>query len=83
MEATVEISMYPLHQDYEERVLAFLEKINKYEDLTIVTNGVSTQIFGDYHLLMEMLTKEMKDVLEAQEAMFVMKLGKGILKYPK
>lgn len=81
MQATVEISLYPLHQDYENRVIAFLEKINQYEGLTIETNGVSTQIFGDYHKIMEMLTKEMHDTLDSQHAMFVMKLGKGILKY--
>ena len=83
MQATVEISLYPLHQDYENRVLNFLEKINKYNNLVIETNGMSTQIFGDYHLIMEMLTKEMQDVLESQYAMFVFKIGKGILKYDK
>ena len=81
MQATVEISLYPLHQDYEKKVLSFLAKINEYEDLTIETNGVSTQIFGDYFKIMEMLTKEMHNVLENQEAMFVMKLGKGELRY--
>ena len=81
MQATVEISLYPLHQDYENKVLAFLAKINEYDGLTIETNGVSTQIFGDYFKIMEMLTKEMHSVLENQEAMFVMKLGKGELRY--
>ena len=81
MKATVEISLYPLHQDYENRVLGFLARINEYEDLTIETNGVSTQIFGDYFKIMDMLTKEMHDVLDSQQAMFVMKLGKGELRY--
>lgn len=81
MQATLEISLYPLHQEYEERVLVFLEKINQYEDLTIETNGMSTQIFGDYFKIMEMLTKEMYDVLENQPAIFVMKIGKGELRY--
>ena len=77
MQATIEISMYPLHQDYEQRVLAFLEKINTYPNIKVETNGVSTQIFGEYEDLMKMLTVEMKDVLESQHAMFVMKVGKG------
>lgn len=81
MQATVEISLYPLHQDYENRVLKFLAKINEYPDLIIETNGVSTQIFGDYLKIMEMLTTEMQEVLESQHAMFVMKLGKGTLRY--
>jgi uncharacterized protein YqgV (UPF0045/DUF77 family) len=81
MQATIEISMYPLHQDYEQRVLAFLEKINNYPNILVETNGVSTQLFGNYEDLMQMLTVEMKDVLESQHAMFVMKIGKGELRY--
>lgn len=81
MQATVEISLYPLHQDYENKVLQFLAKINKYDDLTIETNGVSTQIFGDYFKIMEMLTKEIHDILDSQHAMFVIKIGKGELRY--
>lgn len=81
MQTTVEISLYPLHQDYENRVIDFLNKINTYEDIRIETNGVSTQIFGDYFKIMEMLTKEMHDVLTSQQAMFVMKIGKGELRY--
>ncbi|MGB0862221.1 MAG: YkoF family thiamine/hydroxymethylpyrimidine-binding protein [Saprospiraceae bacterium] len=81
MQTTVEISLYPLHQDYENRVIDFLDKINAYEDIVVETNGVSTQIFGDYFKIMEMLTKEMHDVLTSQPAMFVMKLGKGELRY--
>jgi uncharacterized protein YqgV (UPF0045/DUF77 family) len=81
MQTTVEISLYPLHQDYESRVIEFLNKINTYEDIRIETNGVSTQIFGDYFKIMEMLTKEMHDVLTSQQAMFVMKIVKGELRY--
>lgn len=81
MQATIEISMYPLHQDYEQRVLAFLDKINSYPNIKVETNGVSTQLFGNYEELMKILTVEMKEVLDSQHAMFVMKLGKGELRY--
>lgn len=83
MQATVEISMYPLHQDYEQRVLAFLEQINSYPTIQVETNGVSTQLFGKYEDLMHLLSTEMKEVLENQHTMFVLKIGKGELRYPK
>ncbi|MCI4666954.1 MAG: hypothetical protein MRZ79_02255 [Bacteroidia bacterium] len=81
MQATIEISMYPLSEQYRERVLAFLEKIKTYPNTTIETNGISTQVFGDFDVLMQMLQKEIKEVFEEQTAMFVLKIGKGELRY--
>lgn len=81
MKATIEISMYPLSDDYIERVLDFLKILNQYENITIETNGLSTQVFGEYEELMEILKMEMFKVLIAQNAIFVLKIGKGILKY--
>ncbi len=81
MKATIEISMYPLSDDYIERVLDFLKILNQYENITVETNGLSTQVFGEYEELMEILKMEMFKVLMAQNAIFVLKIGKGILKY--
>lgn len=81
MQATIEISMYPLTDDYANQVLAFLEKVNSYEGIQVETNGVSTQIFGEYDQLMQLLQTEIKAVLEAQMAMFVLKIGKGELRF--
>lgn len=81
MKATIEISMYPLSDDYIERVLDFLKTLNQYENITVETNGLSTQVFGEYEELIEILKMEMFKVLIAQNAIFVLKIGKGILKY--
>lgn len=81
MKATIEISMYPLSDDYIQRVLDFLETLNQHDNITVETNGLSTQIFGDYDDLMEILKMEIFKVLMAQDAIFVLKIGKGILKY--
>lgn len=81
MKATIEISMYPLSDDYIQRVLDFLKTLNQHDNITVETNGLSTQIFGDYDDLMEILKMEIFKVLMAQDAIFVLKIGKGILKY--
>ena len=81
MKATIEISMYPLSNDYIQRVLDFLETLNQHDNITVETNGLSTQIFGDYDDLMDILKLEIFKVLAAQDAIFVLKIGKGILKY--
>ena len=60
MTATVEISMYPLNQDYEKPILDFIDRLNTFPDLRIETNSMSTQIRGDYDQIMQVLTVEMK-----------------------
>lgn len=81
MQATIEISMYPLSDDYIQRVLDFLENLKKHHNITIETNGLSTQIFGDYHELLDILKLEMFEVFLDQNAIFVLKIGKGTLKF--
>ena len=80
MKVSIEISLYPLKDSYEKTILDFLAKINAYESLEIETNGMSTQIFGEYEDIMQMLHKEMEEIYEEEQAILVMKMGKGILK---
>ncbi len=81
MEATAELSIYPLHDDYKDRVKDFLRKIRRHDGLTIESNGVSTQVFGQYDTIMEALTLDIREALEKQQAMVVLKIGKGILRF--
>jgi uncharacterized protein YqgV (UPF0045/DUF77 family) len=81
MQATIEISMYPLSDDYIQRVLAFLENLKKHHKVGVETNGLSTQIFGDYHELLDILKMEMFEVFLTQNAIFVLKIGKGELRF--
>jgi uncharacterized protein YqgV (UPF0045/DUF77 family) len=77
MKATLEISMYPLHEGYEEEIITFIHRLRTYKELEVLTNGMSTQVFGDYALLFEAVQEEMKTALENNKAVFVMKLTKG------
>lgn len=81
MEATMELSIYPLHADYKKKVKSFLKKLHRHEGLTIESNGMSTQIFGAYDRIMEVLHVDIRETLEKEEAMVVLKIGKGILRF--
>ena len=83
MKATIEISMYPLHDDFEQRVIDFIQQVKKNKNIEVETNGLSTQLFGDYDELMKMLAAELKASLENNRAVFVMKIAKGELKKEK
>jgi uncharacterized protein YqgV (UPF0045/DUF77 family) len=82
MKITVEISLYPLHEAYEQSVLDFIAKLKEHPSIEVKTNGLSTQIFGDYELVMaKILPEEIKKIFESERAVVVMKLAKGILKF--
>ena len=80
MNCTVEISMYPLDQAYESIVLEFLSRLRQHTGIQIETNGVSTQIFGDYTEVMSLVQEEMKTSLLEGKAIFVMKVAGGTLR---
>lgn len=80
MQASVEISLYPLNENYKTIIKNFLGEINgKNKNLKIETNLMSTQIFGDYDEVFELLKSGMKEVFEKYPAIFVMKfIGKNL-----
>lgn len=60
MEISVEISKYPLADDYIPAIKSFIDRLNTINGLTIVTNTMSTQVFGEHDLVMNTLRDEMK-----------------------
>ena len=47
MRLTAELSLYPLCEDYENIVLAFIETLISEHPVSAVTNSMSTQLTGD------------------------------------
>jgi uncharacterized protein YqgV (UPF0045/DUF77 family) len=74
MKTSVEISYYPLIEEFVTPIRGFIDRINNYKGLTARTNGMSTQIFGEYDLLMEALSKEIKESFKHPHSVFVMKI---------
>jgi uncharacterized protein YqgV (UPF0045/DUF77 family) len=58
MKATAEISLYPLNADYIPPIDDFIKRLNAHAGLTVITNATSTQISGDYNLVMDVLKQE-------------------------
>ncbi|MDX2188601.1 MAG: YkoF family thiamine/hydroxymethylpyrimidine-binding protein [Bacteroidota bacterium] len=82
MEATAEISLYPLeNSEFREVILEFIQNLKSTPGLTVETNGLSTQIFGEFNIIMQCITKELEKVFEQETAIMVLKIGKGILRY--
>ncbi len=75
MDIGVEISLYPLHQQYIPPIDDFIARLNADKTLRVVTNSMSTQVFGDYEAVMQRLTRELRASFERNDkAVFVMKV---------
>ncbi len=60
MHLTVDISMYPLQENYKEVIGWFIERLATYPEIRRKTNALATQITGPYEAVMAMLGVEMK-----------------------
>ena len=66
MKISVELTLTPLQDDYEPAIINFIKSLRN-SGLTILENPLSTQVYGDYDTVMNLLIKEMKVALEAVE----------------
>ena len=80
MELSVEVSLYPLQQEYIPVIRAFIDRVNTYDGLKVITNDMSTQIFGDYDLIMDVMRDEIRKSFEQfGRSVFVCKFIDGNL----
>ncbi len=80
MDISVEISHYPLKDDYIPHIEAFIADLNTLENVTVITNTLSTQVFGDMDVIMPKLHQAMAEAFKAHgHAIFVCKFLHGDL----
>ncbi|MCG8306573.1 MAG: hypothetical protein MI975_04220 [Cytophagales bacterium] len=74
MKISVEISYYPLKEDYIKPIGAFIERLHTYEALVVRISGISTHIFGEYKDVMGAITNEIETSFEVPHSVFVLKI---------
>lgn len=78
MQVSVDISLYPLHQDYIPQIDAFIFLLNQEPAVQVVTNALSTQLYGEYETVMELLAKAMGDHMAIHDdSVFTIKVLSG------
>ena len=60
MMLSVEISLYPLQDDYLPAIEAVIEKLNTFADIEVQTFPTATILMGDYDLLMGAIKETMR-----------------------
>jgi len=66
MKVSVELTLTPLQDNFEPVIINFIKSLRD-SGLTVLENPLSTQVYGDYDVVMSLLQKEMKVALEAIE----------------
>ncbi|HEX4375858.1 MAG TPA: hypothetical protein VHZ99_01770 [Steroidobacteraceae bacterium] len=75
MDIGVEMSLYPLNEQYIPPIQDFIDRLNLERGLRVETNSMSTQVFGEYDLVMRTLARELRKTFEGNDkAVLVMKV---------
>ncbi len=75
MRVAVDISLYPLADDFIPPIKDVIERLNANSSIEVLTNTMSTQIRGDYDVVMAALNQEIKKTFEqCPKAVFAIKI---------
>lgn len=77
MNISVELTFSPLQDDFEGHIINFIKKL-RASGLTMLENPLSTQIYGEYDVVMKLLQTEIKEAFELMErGLLFMKIVKS------
>jgi uncharacterized protein YqgV (UPF0045/DUF77 family) len=75
MEVAVDISLYPIADDFIPPIDDVIRRLNTHESLQVSTNPMSTQIRGEYDAVMDALKQEIGTSFQSMpKAVFVIKI---------
>lgn len=75
MRVAVDISLYPIADDFIPPIDNVIERLNSHESLEVTTNPMSTQVSGEYEDVMAALNREIKITFESSpKAVFAIKI---------
>ena len=75
MRVAVDISLYPIADDFIPPIQDVIERLNTHAAIEVATNPMSTQIRGEYDDVMAVLNQEIKTTFEqCPKAVFAIKI---------
>ncbi len=64
MKVTVELSLYPLCENYTEVIIDFIKALKEIDAIDVHTTSMSTYVTGDYDAVMQSLQMELKKIYQ-------------------
>ncbi len=74
MVVSVDISYYPLKDEFVPAIHELIARLKQNSQVEVITNGLSTQVFGEYDTVMQLLVREMKVSCTIPHSIFVLKV---------
>ncbi|MFH6603361.1 thiamine-binding protein [Maribacter algicola] len=77
MKISVELTFSPLQDDFEQHIINFIKNL-RTSGLTVLENPLSTQVYGEYDEVMQVLNAEIKIAFELMDkGLLYMKIVKS------
>ena len=67
MRITVDVSMYPLDQDFVTPIKDVIHNLRRCSEIELVTNQMSTQVRGDFDAVTAAVTACMKQAMQGDQ----------------
>ena len=78
MQVSIELSLYPLNEKFISPIDDFINRLETYNIIEIRKNNMSTQLFGEFDVLMNILKIEMGKTFKKEfNSVFNLKIVNG------
>lgn len=75
MQVAVDISLYPLHEDFISPIKAIIARLKQHANIEVECNRMSTQVRGEFDDVMPILSAELRTTFnEVPKAVFTIKI---------
>jgi uncharacterized protein YqgV (UPF0045/DUF77 family) len=75
MQVAIDISLYPLDENFIPPIKDVIDRLGQHDGIEIERNRMSTQIRGDFDVVMPVLSKEIRTTFEnVPKAVFAIKI---------
>ncbi len=64
MKVAVDISLYPLDRDFIPPIKDVIARLSAHDDIEVWTNAMSTQLLGEFDVVMDALKQEIGRTFE-------------------
>jgi len=79
MKISIDLSYYPLTEEFKGPIKKFIAQLNSYSEIAVKSNGMSTQVFGEYADVMHAITCEIEKAMELPHSIFILKMANATL----
>ncbi len=70
MDVSVELTLMPLSDDFENPIKDFIKRLRQ-SPFTVMENPLSTQVYGEYRAVMDLLSTEIETAFAGQDHIVV------------